>query len=347
MPGTKPKIIALLAVIVIALFFVNFGAGQKKDVTDGATAIKNPLNTRNYWLAQINDLGAAKAYEKFKETYAEENFGTQHSLAHVIGELIYEKEGIPGLAICDATFAFGCYHSFFGRALSEQGLEVIPELDKTCVEKFGPLGTGCLHGIGHGIREFMGPDRLVDALDACTLTTQIKELFGCTSGVFMENNVPIVITDDAEPYTAARKLNSENPYEPCNTIVPEKFRKSCYYEMPQWWNQVFNFDYSKVGELCAGIPDAEQSKSCFLGAGNVAAPSSQYNVAQTIKLCDLMPSEEGVLLCRSGASWSFFAEPTARNLSPELCKGLGPEVESQCAKESDLIGNGEKNGVPQ
>lgn len=345
MSGLKPKLIIVLGVIVAILFVANFRGAFEKAAPAGAAALSDPLDTRRHWLERMEEIGSAKAYEEFKKTYAHENFGTQHSLAHVMGELLYEEEGIAGLAVCDSDFAFGCYHSFFGRALSEQGLEVIPELDKVCVDKYGPLGTGCLHGIGHGLREYMGEDKLVEALEACALTTQLKDLFGCTSGVFMEHNVPIVITDDAAPYTTARKLNPENPYEPCNTIVPTRFRKSCYYEMPQWWNQVVNFDYKKVGELCAGIEDKEESKSCYLGAGNVAAPSAQYNVAETIKRCNLMPDEEGVLLCRSGASWSFFAEPTARHLSPELCKGLGPEVESQCAKESDLIGNSEKDQV--
>lgn len=340
-------IVAGIVALVAGLVSTRLLENQETVKQSTAIAFENPLmkisETRDYWLQEINSLGAEAAYDKFKKTYAEKNFGIQHTLAHLMGELLYETQGIKGLAVCDSNFAFGCYHSFFGKVLSEKGLSIIPELDKVCVNKFGPLGTGCQHGIGHGLREFMGPDKVVDALEACTLTTQLKELFGCTSGVFMENNVPIVMSDTESPRTEPRRLDPKNPYEPCNTIVPKKFRKSCYFEMPQWWNQVYHFNFAKVGELCSGIVDKEESKSCYLGAGGVAAPSSQYNVEETIKRCDLMPTEEGVFLCRSGASWGFFSEPSVRNLSPQVCKGLREEeMEHKCAKESDLIGNGER-----
>ncbi|MCP6719985.1 MAG: hypothetical protein KJI72_01485 [Patescibacteria group bacterium] len=302
----------------------------------------DPIKARNYWAERIDAVGAKRAYEEFKETYYKEHFGIQHTLAHVMGELLYEKESVQGLTVCDATFAFGCYHSFFGRVLSEHGIAIIPELDKACVEKFGPLGTGCQHGIGHGLREFMGSEKLVDALEACILTTQLKDLFGCTSGIFMENNVPIVISADKPAYTEPRTLNPNNPYEPCNTIVPEQFRNSCYYEMAQWWNQVFNRNWEKMGRLCEEVGNEEYTKSCYFGIGNITAPSSQYEVEATINKCKQMPSREAEVTCRSGASWSFFAEPIARDKSPEICKGLGAEIEQKCAKESDLIGNGEK-----
>lgn len=302
----------------------------------------NPVAEKKRWTERIQEAGPEIAYREFSEAYADKHFGIQHGAMHIMGELLYETQGIKGLSICDVTFAFGCYHSFFGRAFSEKGLEIIRDLDHACVAKFGPLGTGCQHGIGHGLMEYFGAAKLTTALEHCKETTQLKELFGCTSGVFMEYNVPIII-DANISYTEPRKLNSANPNEPCNTIVAEKFRSSCYYEMPQWWDKVYKRNYEKIGMLCNDIENVEHQESCFLGIGNVAAPSSEYDVKETIAKCEKMPDSKSMLICRSGSSWSFFSNPNYRKLAPQICASLNEEEKSRCAKKSDLIGNNEIN----
>jgi hypothetical protein len=79
--------------------------------------------------------------------------------------------------------------------------------------------------------------------------------------------------------------------------------------------------------------------------GNVAAPSSNYEVAEAVRKCEFMPSIDGRRTCRSGASWSFFADPKFRSLAPAVCEGLSETEKIKCAKESDLIGNGERGKV--
>lgn len=154
----------------------------------------------------------------------------------------------------------------------------------------------------------------------------------------MEYNVPIVF-DGPNAKTEIRELNMDNPHEPCNTIVPEKFRESCYYEMGQWWDKVFGKDYKKIGLLCTEA-EYEYQEPCYLGIGNVAAPSNEYNVEETIKTCELMPNANTELLCRAGASWSFFAVPEQRQLSPKLCEGLVNAEIHRCAQKADLVGVG-------
>ena len=350
---TAPKIPLFLGIALAIIIFVgNSGMFSKKGgggdaldsnltgviSSDSPLRITNPAKARNYWGERIDTVGAPHAYEEFKAAYQNGNFGTQHVIAHIFGEILYDKEGIDGLAICDTTFAFGCYHSFFGKALSEHGSTVASELDRVCVSRFGPLGTGCMHGIGHGLMEYFGPTRLVEALEGCLYTTQVKELLGCTSGVFMEHNSPTVFGSDIPPTPSVRTINSVNPYEPCNTIVPEQFKRSCYYEIAAWWDRVSEINLEEIGILCEEIPGAQYRESCYLGFGNITAPKNNYNVERTITTCKLMPTRNGELLCRAGAAWSFWADPRFRTRSPEVCKELTIKEEAYCIKNSDLIG---------
>ncbi|MDP3778764.1 MAG: hypothetical protein Q8R30_01790 [bacterium] len=317
---------------------------QRSDGAVGASVLtpKDLASERERLFYRFDEVGGVRVYAELKEKYAASSFDVQHAVAHIFGEVLYEKMGIEGVAVCDGSFAFGCYHSFFGKAISEKGMAAVGDLDKACIRKYGPLGTGCQHGIGHGLLEYTGPGGLAKALDGCMLTTQVKELFGCTSGIFMEYNIP-VLTSGASSSLEPRKFDAANPYAPCNTTVLGRFRKSCYYELSQWWDKVLGGDYGKLGVLCSGITSAEYKEFCFLGVGNIAAPSSQYDVAKTIEACSKMPNDEDETLCRAGASWSFFAAPEKRSLAPAVCEGIETERQHYCIKKSDLIGNGEKN----
>lgn len=270
---------------------------------------------RKRWSERIRQVGADQAYQEFKTTYAQRHFGIQHALSHLFGELIYEKEGIHGVAVCDSTFSFGCYHSFFGRAIAEGGTKTLSVLNAACEGKFGSRGTGCQHGIGHGILEYMGHQHLQNALDACTVIQQEQQLFGCTSGVFMEYNVPIIITATTS-FVRFREFNVETPYVPC-PVLPERFRSSCYHELGQWWDKFIS--YNKIGMLCGAVTNTQEQEACFRGVGNVAAPSSQYDVGETIKKCNEMPPTQARIFCREAASWSFFTAPEFKEAAHRVC----------------------------
>lgn len=291
------------------------------------------------WTNAIRESGAAQAYNNFKQAFAYDHFGTQHSAAHIFGEILFDEEGIEGLSYCDSTFAFGCFHSFFSKALHVLGEGVIGDMDSTCILKYGEFGTGCQHGIGHGILQYTGHKNLVEALELCRFTTQKVPTFGCTSGVFMEYNVPLINYGEDQAFvTRSRVLNPDKPYEPCPGL-PYKFKESCYYEMGQWWDKVYDANYEKIGELCENILDQEFRESCYLGVGNVVAPTNLYDVAKTKKDCSLMPRDTGRLNCRSGASWSFFANPDYRDLASQVCDDLDEKTKEKCVQGSRLIEN--------
>lgn len=326
--------------VIVVLYLGNSIRGERVHTTDVPqnSAI---ASLREIWSKRIEEIGTRNAYAEFKEQTFPLDFGLQHLRAHMMGELLYEKEGIAGLAVCDASFAFGCYHSFFGRALSEHGDSVISELDAACVKQYGPLGTGCQHGIGHGIVEYTGGVDIRAALKLCVRTTQLRPYFGCTSGVFMEYNTPTIVAA-ASSRNSIRDLNTEDPYEPCDTTVPKEFRESCYYELASWWHSVLHGDFEKMGSLCVQITAGREREACLLGIGTIAAPLLSYDVTKTIAVCENMPDKNAQIFCRAGASWSFFAEPSMRSHTNELCSLEKKKDEQYCLLKSDLIGNREK-----
>ena len=329
-------------VVFMGAFLLTQSSGQ----TEGAPATSGGLfvddqATHMRWSSRIAHVGPLQAYQEFKKTFGGEAFNVQHLAVHMMGEVLYRALGLEGLLYCDSSFAFGCYHSFFGLALAEHGEQVILQLDEVCVKKFGPFGTGCQHGIGHGTLIFSGmsEDGLIRALKLCKKTTQVNELFGCTSGVFMEYNMPTLFgVESAE--RDLRTLNLEKPYAPCDSVVPYQLRNSCYYELPLWWQRILKDQYTKLGRLCGKVKNKEYQVNCFLGLGGAAALDKRYDVERTIFACRKMPSKEFELVCRAGASWSFFAEEEHRRKSSELCRSLDPERHKKCIKQSDLIKNG-------
>lgn len=278
-----------------------------------------------YWNEQIDKVGAEAAYKGFKEKYSSSPYGSQHSLAHVLGELLYDKLGVKGVSICDDSFSFGCYHSFFGKAVSKEGLKVTKEFDQACKDKYGQKNLPCQHGIGHGLLSYFGNEKLVNALNECTKITW-QSLGGCSSGVFMEYNFQTM----ADPTKASvRVLTKEGPHYPCKK-VPSKFTPVCYFEQVQWWESTFSNDYKKIGSLCAEVQDMQSKEACFHGAGNYAAPSVNYDVGKTTNLCNQMPTLVGKADCIEGASWILLARPNGSQDALTLCDALQDEFRNNC-----------------
>ncbi len=295
------------------------------------------VSERERWSKIIDAVGPEQAYSDFKSEYMNENFGKQHLAAHIMGTLLYQKEGIAGQAVCDSTFSFGCYHSFFSKALTDKGLSIIPKLNQVCLDKFGPLGSGCQHGIGHGIMDYFGPSHLLAALNACQPTTTPSPIAGCTSGVFMEYNVPVIISE-TDAVAESRPINPQKPYDPCPQL-PESFQESCYYSIGQWWDQtdVYRGKWKEQGLLCKNIPNATHMETCYLGIGNVAAPDNGFDPDKAIAACKEMPDAKAIVICQAGASWSFAANPQFKPLAIKMCWQLDKNDTAECLRRGNLL----------
>ncbi len=258
--------------------------------------------------------------------------GTQtHTLMHMLGELLYEEYDMKGLGECDGSFGFGCYHGFFNAAIYAKGIEILPELDAACKEKYGSVDTRCQHGLGHGLLVYTGYENLLDALTWCT-TISAKPTGGCTGGVFMEYNFHTM----EEPSEDYYRPLGENMYLPCISL-PEQFQASCFQEQPQWWARHLSNDYKRMGELCAELSvGTANSNACFQGIGNTITEQSRYAYDVVIKECNTMPHEHAQALCREGASWQFIGRGEEdRNAYILLCESLNAERRDACMSSID------------
>ncbi len=186
----------------------------------------DPSTFRNQIASLISQKGGERAFLELKSAVGGEEIPQQHLLAHIFGEELFEKEGVEGIGVCDETFTFGCYHGFFTAAVGQEGAGIVSELDKKCIELFGEMGLGCPHGIGHGLGEYYGGDRLSEQLAVCDTLTWQGRLFGCRGGVFMEHNFPTVVgAEDAE--ATVRALEGTNYFSPCDSVSQNA--KSTFY----------------------------------------------------------------------------------------------------------------------
>ncbi|MAF59418.1 hypothetical protein CL631_01060 [bacterium] len=330
---TEFTILLIVVSAVLAVFIFSNIDMAPEDKFRGL-AVRDFEKEQEFWDKRIDKVGVDVAYVEFKEEYKDYPYGPQHTLAHIFGILLYDKKGIEGVAICDGAFAFGCYHSFFGLAITEGGLAMIHDLDKACIAAHGVKGLGCPHGIGHGILSFVGYDNLDEALDECRTLTWKEPIGGCTSGVFMEYNFLTM----EDPLGLSHREEVEDKHFPCSSIE-DRFKQACYFEQPTWWKVVYAPDegYRKVGELCEEVEDTLNREACFRGIGNTISGISGFDIESTKSECESMPEREGKTLCLQGAAWLFSAEPGFDSVWKSLCRGLNKDEESVCLSGENFI----------
>jgi len=318
----------VLILVLAALIGIGFSAQQRS--SDIAYSDSDAAYNRPYWEQQISAHGAARAYAEFVQTNAAAPRNRQHFSAHAMGAALYTKLGMSGIAVCDQTFAFGCYHGLASKAIAEGGEKAIQALDAECTHAFGKqefnLMSMCQHGIGHGILEYVGYQDLGQALEMCTsLVDQPAPRVGCTSGVFMEYFTPLAVQGEGmEP--ALRPFDSATPYAPCPSVAAA-FQQSCYFELGQALRQTPDSEYLSV---CAGLSGVPRT-NCFLGVGTDFARIPDPE--QVVVRCEAAAPEDA-FFCRAGAAWGYSGDGTQR--SQEMCAYNDSAVHDTCERAADL-----------
>ncbi len=322
-------IIGAIVLVIAAGVFAWMQWGKETDEPKPLTAEAAALREfKEKWKVAIKEEGGETAYATFLEEAPKVDIDT-HDQAHAFGEALYEVEGLPGLKACDSSYEFGCYHSFFGAAVYEKGIEMLPQFGEACKSKYGNLNLPCEHGIGHGVLVYTDYNKLEKALELCE-TINTDPTGGCSSGVFMEYNFHTMNRSTEGSYL---REATDNAYEPCDAL-PERFQPSCYFEQIQWWQNIYEGDFKKIGELCSVLPyHSAQYFACYNGAGNYAAAQSMLELEGTVQLCAEMPDEESKALCHEGASWLMMGDPVKKEDAPKLCNSLNEPFQSQCTRK--------------
>lgn len=274
---------------------------------------------------------AEEAYSLFMQRYGELSVGPGHQAAHIFGELLYDREGMRGMSVCDGNFGFGCFHSFVSSAIAEHGERIIPELDVICLDAYGPQGLGCFHGIGHGVLANRGYELgdLTYALDECSGLLWNKRYGGCSDGVFMEYNLRTMEGESAQ----SRDYTDATRHEPCATI-DDTSGVVCYFNQPAWWLVSFPDDDSqrtRIGQLCEEVRNTEERQACFRGIGYAYAPRDGFDVTMGVSTCESASNiEQDERWCREGLAWALYADPDFRHDAETACRGLSTDEENAC-----------------
>ncbi len=329
----KRVVLVVLSLLIVAatcgFFFLPLHSQSSAVYSD-----TDPAYNRAYWTQEIKKKGAKEAFAEFVQANTKAPEDRQHFAAHVMGGLLGEMFGADGIAACGSQFSFGCYHGLFSTVIARGGPGLISDLDRACVKAYGTLGTGCQHGIGHGILEYTGYENLNDALALCTSTTQLVPLLGCTSGVFMEYNEPLG-GDPSALVRSTRAFDADTPYKPC-TSVPGEFQASCYYELGGWLYNALTADYPHIDRVCGALSGSDR-KNCYRGVGSLIPPMEGYDdVAGALAHCAGFSTATATLSCRAGVSWALYQVPEYRARAAEACAYPDAESTKACSALADL-----------
>lgn len=262
-----------------------------------------PLGTRDYahlkrsWEGKFSEVGTRDAYREFTEEGRRLPYERSHTIAHVVGAILYDREGIDGVAHCSGEFGYGCFHGFAGRIIEREGTSGIDRFARACEST--AHRKACEHGIGHGLLAYLSDSELNAALDLCPVSGDGR-VGACHNGVFMEYFFNTLRRNDG---LTLRPFDANSPEGPCQSGVSKTYRGACYYELPAWWRAHSSMrgasyaeQFSDAGSRCARVDDGTLRDMCFAGVGAQVAPISENDANLMREWCALM-GEEGSSTC--------------------------------------------------
>lgn len=156
-----------------------------------------------------------------------------HLLAHVVGDVLYRKEGMQGIRICTNEFRNACSHSIVVGVLLERGETALEDIARICRDAPGGSGayTMCFHGLGHGVLAYTGYD-FEAAVGLCQRTATAayrnREAVECIGGGMMEM-VSGIHNPGLWRKQRERYFKEDDPLYPCTAdFMPRDERDMCY-----------------------------------------------------------------------------------------------------------------------
>lgn len=280
-------LLALIALSICIFIFLYHFIPHSTGITDFDTA----------WSNNIKQKGAQQAYNQFKQQYQNSPVGTQHMYAHLFGSLLYQREGLSGISICDDSLSYGCYHSFLSAAIQDHGLSIITKLESICDTSFPKYPAPCVHGIGHGVMAYFEDTDLARALQTCSLLKHNGPYDGCMGGIFMEYNLKSMQNPTFTP-SLMRPFDGTNPFAPCPDL-PTMYQLTCYERLPEWWNFQLGLGkhFKEMGDLCGQIENFLYKNACYEGIGSSAYFTGMYNNVHSLSFCNALSDATGKSIC--------------------------------------------------
>lgn len=296
-------------------------------------------NAKYTWLedeAKREDPKIAWEYVKAAYNTPQGVVGNPHDLAHLVGQLIFKQYGLDGLSICDASFAFGCYHglmerAFFGNKPEDYKNNLLKAADacKGVGAVDSPNYWSCIHGMGHGIATFR-EYKLDPALTDCNILPDGIQTY-CQDGVFMEFSV-----------NAPRSFyKPEDPVYPCDA-VDQKFKIACARSQVQVMRLRFSMNTEQIAEACTATGNADIVFHCIDALGYFIgqnAPNSSNSAEAILSGCGEIKDKAAAAQCSAAAAGELVFQNSAnwKDTVQKVCSSFEGDFESQCNARIDNV----------
>lgn len=225
-----------------------------------------------------------------------------HGIAHGLGRFAVARHGydLSIIAECRPTFFSGCYHGVLEGYLSGRHAVDASALRGVCtsprVLAMAPyVFRECAHGLGHGLTGVRGHDVFAALGDCAAVLPGGVARSECRDGVFMENVVHAMGTNDvnvgdamaahhAQAVHDARLLRASDPAFPCDSVSSAEAQPSCWAYQPVVFFQAFRGDMHRVVDGCARAP-ASSVGACFRGLGKQTIGRLPSRPDEVIRIC--------------------------------------------------------------
>jgi hypothetical protein len=301
--------------------------------------------------------GAEYAYSVLKIAPMPPNTD-MHLMGHVVGDVLYQQQGLDGIKLCTNDFRNACSHSIVVGLLLDNGESILPKIAEACKQAPGGKGayTMCYHGLGHGVLTYTAYN-LPKTVELCQ-KTGTAEGIECIGGSIME----LISGGDHDKVLWAKErpqyLKPADPFYPClASFMPENARTLCLtYLVPYLWEAVdgnigqpSSEDSEKAFALCAKL-DNQYKNTCYGGFGKEFIVLAQNRdirkiedmtdsqLLQAYNWCELAKDPSGIEAClASGLSSLYWGGENNRQVSIRFCSVI-PNSGQESTCFSNLIG---------
>jgi hypothetical protein len=379
---TTKKRLLRLKLILIPLFFLGVISLFVFQISRNETNIKHIQQTEKGDFSELKDISKMKnstfeELEVFFESVAKKKSAVYafqllrlaslppntdvHLLAHVIGDVLYDQEGIEGIKYCTSDFRNACSHALVINIFYKEGESAIPKIRDAC--KRSPGGPGaypmCFHGVGHGVLAYTRYDfeKTVKLCDKMSNKEQNeREAIECAGGAVME-----MISGgghDREIWERQRPkyLKADDPLYLCNQPYMAGKKGICLiYITPYLFevqgdvlNSLAEENFARAFDFCENYPvktedDKSYKSDCFAGFGKEFVVLSslrdirnvgnigEEEIKRVYDWCRLTEDHQGTESCISTALDSFFwGGETSPQASFKFCQIVGSGYKDAC-----------------
>lgn len=238
-------------------------------------------NYADYFRRIAEDKGAVYAFDLLRYAPLAEGVDV-HLLAHTIGDILYEQEGMQGIYECTQEFRNACSHSVVIGILNEHGEGALDDIAATCRKAPGGAGayTMCFHGLGHGVLAFNGY-KLEKAVAMCEKTGtdayRRREYVECMGGASMEMMAGVHDRAVWEK-ESVNYFKESDPLYPCNApFMPAEVQPICFVHLTPHLFEAAGMDlgrpddafFAEAFSYCDALPkdDLANRSACYGGFG--------------------------------------------------------------------------------